>query len=165
MGFLSNFGQNDVQQGGAGQAGAKPGENNMVRTETLRAILTMPVAIAAPDGAMDQATGVVLSRVLLSVPLLRASAADEMKDLTDDILAEIAERGADKVMRAGVSVMTMAERRLALRLAMEMSRDNPVFQIGDVLFLVEMQCAMGIREDEFSLLADAQGLFGTQSAA
>ena len=165
MGFLSNFGQSIVNQAGLNQAAAKHGDSNMVRAEALSAILSMPVAIAAPDGVMDDATGEVLSEILLSVPLLRPFGADQMQVLTTEILAELATRGADVVMRAGVSAMTMTERRFALRLAMQMAQENPVFQIGDVLFLVEMQGAMGIQEDEFALFADAQGLFARQSAA
>ncbi|MBV7409658.1 hypothetical protein [Maritimibacter sp. DP1N21-5] len=164
MGFLSDF--NDARIAEALSVGtAAPRSASDARhqpgKDAIRAILTMPVAIAAPDGVLRSEEAGVLAALCATTPVFQALGVDTSQDLAEDIAARIKAEGFDPVMRAAVVELTMTERRLALSLAMDMARYNPTFQIGDVLFLMEMQLAMGIQDDDADLIAEDHNLFGT----
>ncbi len=152
MGLFSNLRKAPDQNTGqsAGQVNAQE--------ETARAVLAIPLMVAASDGEITTPETMQISNMCSFSPVFLAIGGKRTSDLGVEIVEEIKARGMNDVFQRAAAALSPKLRETAMCFAIRTALADGVLEDNEKKMLVTMGESMGIPQETFMKIFDVMAM-------
>ena len=125
-----------------------------VEDETARAVLALPLLVAAADGEISPPETTQITNMCAFSPVFHAIGPDRTMALAGEVVAELKARGATEVFKRAAAVLSPNLRETAMCFAIRTALADGKLEEGEKKMLINMGESLAIPEETFFRIFD-----------
>lgn len=125
-----------------------------VQEETARAVLAMPIMVAASDGEISLPETEQIGNMCMFSPVFHAVGGKRTSELGVEIVKDIKANGMTQVFQRSTAALSPKLRETAMCFAIRTALADGVLEDNEKKILIAMGNSMGIAEETFSKIFD-----------
>lgn len=125
-----------------------------VQDETARAVLAMPILVAAADGQITLPETEQIGNMCMFSPVFHAVGPQRTQALGAEIVEELKAKGATEVFKRSAAVLSPKLRETAMCFAIRTALADGVLDEDEKKMLITMGESLGIAEETFFRIFD-----------
>lgn len=125
-----------------------------VQEETARAVISLPLLVAAADGEITAPETAQIANMCAFSPIFHAVGPDRTIALANEIVKELKAKGANDVFARSAAALSPKLRETAICFAIRTALADGVLEDGEKKMLITMGESLGLPEETFFKIFD-----------
>ncbi len=126
--------------------------------ETARAVLALPIMVAASDGEITTPETMQISNMCMFSPVFLAIGGKRTSDLGVEIVEELKARGMTEVFQRSAAALSPKLRETAMCFAIRTALADGVLDENEKMVLVKMGESLGLPQETFMKIFDVMAM-------